>query len=55
MNTITFELSTSHTISAEIYLYDENDKILVSDFDGTLTKDDLGGLYNNYYGSHYLH
>lgn len=23
--------------------------------DGTLTKDDLGGLYNNYHGQNYLH
>jgi hypothetical protein len=23
--------------------------------DGTLTKDDLGGLYSNYYDKHYLH
>lgn len=27
----------------------------MSDVDGTLTKNDLGGIYNNYHGSHYLH
>lgn len=36
-------------------MYRENDKILVSDMDGTLTKDDIGGLYNNFYDQHYLH
>lgn len=33
----------------------DNDRILVSDVDGTVTKNDLGGLYNNYVGSNYLH
>ncbi len=35
-------------LSAEIYLYAENDQLVVSDVDGTLTKNDIGGLYNNY-------
>lgn len=42
-------------LSSEIYLYTDNDRILISDVDGTLTKDDIGGLYNNYIGDHYLH
>jgi phosphatidate phosphatase PAH1 len=36
-------------------LFYETDKILVSDVDGTLTKDDFGGLYNNFYNKDYLH
>lgn len=28
---------------------------MISDFDGTATKNDLGGLYNNYFGKNYLH
>lgn len=42
-------------LEAEIYLYTDNDQILISDVDGTLTKDDFGGLYNNYMGNNYLH
>lgn len=36
-------------------MYTDNDKLLVSDVDGTLTKNDIGGLYNNYYEQNYLH
>ena len=42
-------------LSAEIYLYTEQDRLLISDFDGTATKNDIGGLYNNYLGKDYLH
>lgn len=27
----------------------------MSDMDGTLTKNDIGGFINNYHGEHYLH
>jgi phosphatidate phosphatase PAH1 len=36
-------------------LFTDNDKILVSDVDGTLTKSDIGGLLNNAMDSDYLH
>lgn len=42
-------------LRAEIYLYTDMDKLVISDVDGTLTKNDLGGLYNNYRGNGYLH
>lgn len=42
-------------LSAEIFLYTDNDKVVVSDVDGTLTKDDIGGLYNNYLDNSYIH
>lgn len=42
-------------LEAEIYLYSDMDKLLVSDVDGTLTRNDIGGLYNNYMGANYLH
>lgn len=42
-------------LTGEIYLYTDLDKLIVSDVDGTLTKNDLGGLYNNYMGNNYLH
>lgn len=42
-------------LTAEIYLYADRDRLLVSDVDGTLTKNDIGGLYSNYLGHEYLH
>ena len=42
-------------MKAEIYLYDINDRIIVSDMDGTMTKTDVRGLYHNCKGNHYLH
>lgn len=54
-NVIKFSLGELNWLGAEIYLYSEHDKILVSDMDGTLTKDDIGGFYNNFHGSDYLH
>jgi phosphatidate phosphatase PAH1 len=55
INTITFELDGYTSISSEIYLFHERDRILVSDMDGTLTKDDIGGLMNNLKNKDYLH
>lgn len=52
---IKFELDNAMAIEAEIYLYSEHDKLLVSDMDGTLTKDDIGGFYSNFQDSDYLH
>lgn len=42
-------------LAAEVYLYTDQDKLLISDVDGTLTRNDLGGLYSNYMGANYLH
>lgn len=53
-NTIEYKIE-EFTISAEIYLYTDKDRLVISDVDGTLTKDDIGGLYNNYMGNNYLH
>jgi phosphatidate phosphatase LPIN len=42
-------------IEAEIYLYADNDKLVVSDVDGTVTKNDIGGHLNNMISRDYLH
>ena len=36
-------------------MFHDNDKILVSDFDGTATKSDLGGMISNTLDTSYLH
>jgi len=36
-------------------LFTENDKILISDLDGTLTKNDIGGLIHNALNMNFLH
>ena len=38
-----------------MHLFTANDKILVSDVDGTLTKNDIGGLISNSLEKNYLH
>ena len=43
------------SLKAEVYLYTDLEKLLVSDVDGTLTKNDVGGLIHNYRGKEYLH
>lgn len=42
-------------MSAELYLYGEHDRLLVSDVDGTMTKNDIGGLIHNMKNADYLH
>lgn len=42
-------------LKAEIYLFSDNDKLIVSDVDGTVTKNDLGGHFHNFCGNDYLH
>ena len=54
-NSIKFVLGGKHILQTEIHLYEENDKILVSDVDGTMTKSDLSGIINNLFGESYLH
>jgi phosphatidate phosphatase PAH1 len=39
----------------EVYLFESSDRLVVSDVDGTLTKSDVQGMYNNYHGNDYLH
>lgn len=53
-NTVTFILGECE-IEAEIYLYAANDKIVVSDVDGTVTKNDIGGHIHNFMDKDYLH
>ncbi len=42
-------------IEAEVYLYADNDKLVVSDVDGTVTISDIGGHVNNFFQKDYLH
>ena len=42
-------------MAAEIYLYTDKDRVIVSDIDGTVTKNDVGGILNNKIGRNYLH
>lgn len=53
-NDIIYELE-NHQLKAEVHLFTDNDKILVSDVDGTLTKNDVGGLLSNAIDKDYLH
>jgi phosphatidate phosphatase LPIN len=53
-NDIIYELE-NHQLKAEVHLFTDNDKILVSDVDGTLTKNDIGGLLSNAIDKDYLH
>jgi phosphatidate phosphatase LPIN len=54
MNKVTYKLE-GFTIDAEIYLYADNDRLVVSDVDGTVTKNDLGGHLHNFLSKDYLH
>ncbi len=49
-NTPTFGLLTN-----EVYLYSNKERLVVSDVDGTLTRSDVEGIYNNYHGRDFLH
>ena len=53
-NKIKFEVADTK-MEAEIYLFKESDKLLVSDFDGTATKSDVRGLIHNFKEKDYLH
>lgn len=39
----------------EIHLYNQYEKLIVSDVDGTLTKSDISGLACNLIGRHHIH
>jgi len=42
-------------MKSEVHLFTDNDKILISDVDGTLTKSDVGGLISNAVDKDFLH
>jgi phosphatidate phosphatase LPIN len=54
VNKVIYQLE-GYKIEAEIYLYANNDKLVVSDVDGTVTKNDVGGHINNFVERDYLH
>lgn len=54
VNEFTFQLGNA-SISAEIHYYTDNDRLLVSDVDGTVTKNDICGHIHNFVGKDYLH
>lgn len=54
VNKVVYQLEGCR-IEAEIYLYASNDKLVVSDVDGTVTKNDIGGHINNFFEKDYLH
>ncbi len=54
-NSITYELDNNYKLHSEIHLFTYQDKILISDLDGTLTRNDIGGLIHNALGMDYLH
>lgn len=47
VNHVTYHLGDCN-IEAEVYLYADNDKLVVSDVDGTVTISDIGGHVNNF-------
>ncbi len=54
VNHVTYHLGGC-SIEAEVYLYTDNDKLVVSDVDGTVTINDIGGHINNFFEKDYLH
>ncbi len=54
-NSIIYELDNNYKLHSEIHLFTYKDKILISDLDGTLTRNDIGGLIHNVLGMDYLH
>lgn len=42
-------------IKAHLYLLSTNHKLLISDVDGTLTKNDFGGFLGNVFSYNYIH
>lgn len=55
-NEALFKISgMDENLEAAIYLWDETDKIVVSDIDGTITKSDVWGLISSYIGTDWTH
>jgi phosphatidate phosphatase PAH1 len=54
MNKVTYSLEEI-SIDAEIYLYADSDKLVVSDVDGTATKSDIGGHIHNFMMKDFMH
>ena len=48
-NTVQFKIKTpyygTHVLVADIYLWNYNDKIIISDYDGTITRTDVIGMF----------
>ena len=48
-NTVQFKIKTtyygSHVLVADMYLWNYNDKIIISDYDGTITRTDVIGMF----------
>lgn len=49
-NKISFILDENNIISSWIFLYNKNDKIIISDIDGTITKSDVLGMIMPQFG-----
>lgn len=55
-NDVVFKIGGSNQqLEASIYLWDENDKIIVSDIDGTITKSDVKGHLYSLVGKDWTH
>jgi phosphatidate phosphatase LPIN len=58
-NEISFVVSSryqgTHVLSSEIYLFDSDDKIVISDLDGTITRSDVLGHVLPYFGKDWSH
>ena len=54
MNEIEY-IVDGYTISSNIYLWDYTDKIVISDFDGTITRSDVIGQIGVYFGIDWTH
>lgn len=55
-NDVVFKVSgINKQLEASIYLWDENDKIVISDIDGTITKSDVRGHLYNLVGKDWTH
>ncbi len=42
-------------MKAELYLFADCDKLLISDIDGTLTRNDIGGIWYNTMQKNFIH
>lgn len=55
-NEAIFKISgADEQLEAAIFLWDETDKIVISDIDGTITKSDVWGLISGYIGTDWTH
>ena len=54
VNTLEFK-TEKETISSEFYLWNDENNIIIVDFDGTITKSDIGGHFYGTFGYDYSH